>query len=197
MRSADRGYVVTPLDVARSDDAFDARLVIELGVAELTVGRLSAAQLAEFRALAEASAARLDQGRLVDPAEYVAATVRFHAFLPSLTGSPALQEAYERLSIADLMSRALTSETSVNPQMADDHLALVNAYERADVEEVRRIIRDHSARAKQNQRVDLAALAGRSAGAVQPESPLSQSVSPERAHSVPAQPAPQQLRETR
>jgi len=129
VRSADRGYAVTPLDGARSDDAFDARLVIELGVADVTVGRLSTAQLAEFRALAQASVARLADGRLVDPAEYVAATVRFHAFLPSLTGSPALQEAYERLSIADLMSRALTSKTSVNPRMAEDHLALVDAYE--------------------------------------------------------------------
>jgi Flavin reductase like domain len=74
-----------------------------------------------------------------------------------------LQEAYGRLSIADLMSRALTSETSVNPRMADDHLALVDAYESADVAEVRRIIRDHNTRAKQNQRADLAALAARSA----------------------------------
>ena len=195
VRTADRGYVVTPLDAARSDDAFDARLVIELGVAELTVGRLSAEQLAEFRGLALASVARLEDGRLVDAAEYVAAAVRFHAFLPALTGSPALQEAYERLSIADLMSRALTSETSVNPQMAADHLALVDAYERADVAEVRRIIREHSARAKQNQRAGLAALAVRSAGS--PSLPA-QAVSSQAAsshaesHTVPSQP-----RETR
>lgn len=195
VRTADRGYVVTPLDAARSDDAFDARLVIELGVAELTVGRLSAEQLAEFRGLALASVARLEDGRLVDAAEYVAAAVRFHAFLPALTGSPALQEAYERLSIADLMSRALTSETSVNPQMAADHLALVDAYGRADVAEVRRIIREHSAIAKQNQRAGLAALAVRSAGS--PSLPA-QAVSSQAAsshaesHTVPSQP-----RETR
>jgi flavin reductase (DIM6/NTAB) family NADH-FMN oxidoreductase RutF/DNA-binding GntR family transcriptional regulator len=194
VRTADRGYVVTPLDAARSDDAFDARLVIELGVAELTVGRLSAEQLAEFRGLALASVARLEDGRLVDAAEYVAAAVRFHAFLPALTGSPALQEAYERLSIADLMSRALTSETSVNPQMADDHLALVEAYERADVVEVRRIIREHSVRAKENQRADLAALLARSAGSPAP----SQSVSPHTvsSHTVSSQTVPSQARET-
>jgi len=123
---------------------------------------------------------------VVDVAEYVAASVRFHAFLPALTGSPALQEAYERLSIADLMSRALTSETSVNPQMAADHLALADAYDRADVAEVRRIIREHSAGAKRNQRADLAALAIRAAGSaslpaqtVSPQAVSPQIVSPQ------------------
>ena len=176
LRTAERGYVVTPLDAARSDDAFDARLVIELGVAELTVGRLSPEQLAELRMLAQTSVARLEGGGVVDVAEYVAASVRFHAFLPALTGSPALQEAYERLSIADLMSRALTSETSVNPQMAADHLALADAYERANFAEVRRIIREHSAGAKRNQRADLAALAIRAAGSA---SLPTQAVSPQ------------------
>lgn len=85
--TADRGYLVPPLDAARSDDAFDARLVIELGVAELTAGRLSTEQLAEFRALAQASVARLERGRPVDVAECVAASVRFRAFLPALTGA--------------------------------------------------------------------------------------------------------------
>ena len=141
----------------------------------------------------------LEDGRLVDAAEYVAAAVRFHAFLPALTGSPALQEAYERLSIADLMSRALTSETSVNPQMADDHLALVEAYERADVVEVRRIIREHSVRAKQNQRADLAALLARSAGSPAPSQPVSpHTVSPHTvsSHTVSSQTVPSQPRET-
>ena len=64
LRTADRGYVVTPLDAARSDDAFDARLVIELGVAELTVGRLSPEQLAELRMLAQTSVARLEGGKV-------------------------------------------------------------------------------------------------------------------------------------
>jgi len=62
LRTAERGHVVTPLDAARSDDAFDARLVIELGVAELTVGRLSPEQLAELRMLAQTSVARLEGG---------------------------------------------------------------------------------------------------------------------------------------
>ena len=34
-RDPERGYVVTPLDVATSDDAHDAKLAIELGAVEL------------------------------------------------------------------------------------------------------------------------------------------------------------------
>ena len=66
MRSADDGYVVTPLDAKRSNDAFDARDVIELGIAELSVGRLSRAQLDRFRVLALATNPQLSERRLVD-----------------------------------------------------------------------------------------------------------------------------------
>ena len=54
-RDPQRGHVVTPLDAATSDDAHDARLAIELGAAELVVGRLSAEQLAQMRELAAAT----------------------------------------------------------------------------------------------------------------------------------------------
>jgi hypothetical protein len=41
--------VVTPLDAATSDDAHDAKLAIELGAAELIVGRLTGEQLGRFQ----------------------------------------------------------------------------------------------------------------------------------------------------
>jgi benzoate/toluate 1,2-dioxygenase reductase subunit len=89
---------------------------------------------------------------------FVRANINFHAFLPALTGNTALQQAYERLSIADLMLRAVTSATSISPQIAQDHLDLVEAYERADLAHARRIILDHHTRAKQNMRANFAAL---------------------------------------
>ena len=45
-----------------SDEAFDARMALELGAAQLVVGKLSAEQLAEYRRLAEATGAA-HQGR--------------------------------------------------------------------------------------------------------------------------------------
>lgn len=157
LRSAERGYTVTPLDAARSDDAFDARLAIELGAAEMSVGRVSLEQLAEFRALAVASVPVLEDGRLADVDAHVSANVAFHAYLVALAGSPALEQAYERLSIADLMTRALTPGRSVDPHMADEHLALVDAYDRADGVEARAVITAHNAHAKAQQRADLTA----------------------------------------
>jgi DNA-binding GntR family transcriptional regulator len=162
VRSAERGYTVTPLDAARSDDAFDARLAIELGAAELTVGKLSTKQLSTLRERAAATVPELDDGHLVDVDAYVRASAAFHLYLVQLTGSIALEQAYERLSIADLMTRALAASASVKPDMAEEHLRLVAAFEQADLGAVRQLIIEHTMHAKANQRADLATLKSRS-----------------------------------
>jgi flavin reductase (DIM6/NTAB) family NADH-FMN oxidoreductase RutF/DNA-binding GntR family transcriptional regulator len=158
LRTPDRGYVVTPIDAASSDDAHDARLVLDLGIATVSIGQLDPEQLKAFRALALATIPQVIDGQLqVD--EWVKANVDFHAFLPAVTGNASLQQAYERLSIADFMLRAVTTETLVSPRVAQDHLDLVDAFEMADLARARAIIIDHNARAKKNMR---ARLAGRS-----------------------------------
>jgi flavin reductase (DIM6/NTAB) family NADH-FMN oxidoreductase RutF/DNA-binding GntR family transcriptional regulator len=160
VRTPDRGYVVTPIDAASSDEAHDARLVLDLGIADVWVGRLDPDQLGEFRALALATIPQVIDGQLqVDG--FIKANVDFHAFLPAVTGNAALQEAYERLSIADLMLRAFTTETSVSPRVAQDHLDLVEAYEMADLARARAIIFDHHARAKRSMQAHFAARSSR------------------------------------
>jgi 4-nitrophenol 2-monooxygenase / 4-nitrocatechol 4-monooxygenase, reductase component len=160
LRTPDRGYVVTPVDAASSDDAHDARLVLDLGIANLWVGQLDPEQLRRFRALALATIPKVIDGQLqVDG--WVKANLDFHAFLPAVTGNAALQQAYERLSIADFMLRAVTTETSVSPRVAQDHLDLVEAYEMADLARARAIIIDHNARAKKSMRARLAARSSR------------------------------------
>ncbi len=160
LRTPDRGYVVTPIDAARSDEAHDARLVLDLGITDVWVGQLDPEQLGAFRALALATIPQVVEGQLqVDG--FVNANVAFHAFLPALTGNAALQQAYERLSIADLMLRAFTTETSVSPRVAQDHLDLVEAYETADLARARGIIFDHHARAKTSMRAHFAARSSR------------------------------------
>jgi flavin reductase (DIM6/NTAB) family NADH-FMN oxidoreductase RutF/DNA-binding GntR family transcriptional regulator len=160
LRTPDRGYVVTPIDAASSDDAHDARLVLDLGIADVSVGQLDREQLRTFRALALATVPQVTDGQLhVD--RFVKANVDFHAFLPAVTGNSALRQAYERLSIADLMLRAVTTETSVSPRVAQDHLDLVEAFEMADVARARAIMIDHNARAKKNMRTRLATRSSR------------------------------------
>ena len=160
-RDQDRGHVVRPLDVAASDDANDAKLAIELGAAELTAGRLSAEQLAELRRLAEATVPLVAGGRFTDLDAYVAANARFHGYLVAVTGIRALVDAYDRLSLPELMARALPAEVSVDTHLVDDHLALVEAYERGDLAAAKRVILEHNDRAKATQRAGIERAGGR------------------------------------
>src|SRR3954447_24306463 len=76
-----------PVDV---DEAFDARMVLELGAAHLTVGQVSDEQLAEFRRLAEATAPLVAEGHFTDVAGFRETNAAFHAYLVELTGNQTL-----------------------------------------------------------------------------------------------------------
>lgn len=160
-RDAQWGHVVTPLDVDTSDDAHDARLAIELGAAELVADRLSREQLATLRDLATAAAAHVRDGRFQDVDAYIDANHAFHRFLVDATGVRALVEAYEQLSLPDLMARALPGETDTDPHLVADHFDLVESLERADLPAVRRVLTAHNERAKATQRAGIERRGGR------------------------------------
>jgi 4-nitrophenol 2-monooxygenase / 4-nitrocatechol 4-monooxygenase, reductase component len=147
----DRGHVVKPLDVATSNEAHDARMAIELGVAEMTVGHLRPGQLSELRRLAQATVDILDQSDPAGIAAYALANQEFHQFLVATAGVEALSAVYEQLSIADLISRALRTQDEIEDTLAREHLDLVQAYERDDLDGVREVIIRHTAHAKQTQ----------------------------------------------
>ena len=154
-RDPERGHVVTPLDAATSDDAHDAKLAIELGAAELVADRLSGEQLAALRELATAAAAHVRDGRFHDVDAYIDANHAFHRFLVDATGVRSLVEAYEQLSLPDLMARALPDETDTDPHLVTDHFDLVEALEQADLPAVRRVLTAHNERAKATQRAGI------------------------------------------
>ena len=147
----DRGHVVKPLDVATSNEAHDARMAIELGVAEMTVGQLGPGHLSELRRLAQATVDILGRGDPVGLAAYALANQEFHRFLVATAGVDALSAVYEQLSIADLISRALRTQNEIEGVLAREHLDLVQAYERGDLDGVREVIIRHTAHAKQTQ----------------------------------------------
>jgi len=147
----DRGHVVKPLDVATSNGAHDARMAIELGVAEMTVGHLSQGQLSGLRRLAQATVDVLGRDDPDGIAAYALANQEFHRFLVATAGVDALSAVYEQLSIADLISRALRTQDEIEGILAREHLDLVQAYERADLDGVREVIIRHTAHAKQTQ----------------------------------------------
>jgi 4-nitrophenol 2-monooxygenase / 4-nitrocatechol 4-monooxygenase, reductase component len=147
----DRGHLVKPLDVAASNAAHDARMAIELGVAEMTVGHLSHSQLSGLRRLAQTTVDVLGRDDPDGIAAYARANQEFHRFLVATAGVDALSGVYEQLSIADLISRALRSPDEIEVILAREHLELVQAYERADLGGVRDVIMRHTAHAKQTQ----------------------------------------------
>jgi len=147
----DRGHVVKPLDVATSNAAHDARMAIELGVAEMTVGQLSEDQLSGLRRLAQATVDVLGRDDPDGLAAYALANQEFHRCLVATAEVDALSAVYEQLAIADLISRALRTQDEIEGILAREHLDLVQAYERADRDAVREIIIRHTAHAKQTQ----------------------------------------------
>lgn len=160
-RDPELGHLVRPVDVATSDDAHDAKCVIELGVADLTVGRLADRELGTFRRLAEETAAYVADGHLTDVDAFVAANSAFHAFAVEATGVTALAEAYRHLSLPDMMSRALTTSVEVSPDLTQDHLDLVDAYVAGDLALAKQIITAHNERAKTVQRAAIQRSGGR------------------------------------
>jgi benzoate/toluate 1,2-dioxygenase reductase subunit len=115
------------------DEAFDARMAIELGAVQLTVGKLSTDQLAEFRRLAEATAPAVADGHFADAAAYRESNAAFHAFFVEATGNATLVDAHRRLAVLDYMAQALAPGVDVVGDVVQDHRDLVNAYERGDV----------------------------------------------------------------
>jgi benzoate/toluate 1,2-dioxygenase reductase component len=134
-----------PVDI---HEAFDARMVLEVGAAQLTVGQVSDEQLAEFRRLAEATAPLVAEGHFTDVAGFRETNAAFHAYLVELTGNQTLADAHKRLSVLDYMAQALSPTVDVIGDIGKDHLDLVAAYESGDLAAARDIIVAHSEHAK-------------------------------------------------
>jgi benzoate/toluate 1,2-dioxygenase reductase subunit len=128
----------------------------------MTVGRLDSERLAELRQLAEASVPFFENERFTDVEGYRTANQAFHSALIEYTGVTALRNAYSLLSIQDLMGRALTTETQVTPQVAQDHLDLCDAYEAGDLAAVHRLLIAHNERSKTTMRAHAEAKADKS-----------------------------------
>jgi flavin reductase (DIM6/NTAB) family NADH-FMN oxidoreductase RutF/DNA-binding GntR family transcriptional regulator len=154
-RDPSHGHVVRPLNAETSDDAHSAKLAIELGAADLTVGKLGPAQLAEFERLASSTGTHVADGHFTDVDSYIGANSAFHTYPIRATGITALLDAYEHLSLPDLMARALSKDIDVSDHLVADHLGLVDAYQREDLLAAKRVIIAHNERAKATQRAGI------------------------------------------
>lgn len=134
--------------VQESDAQFDARMALELGALELTIGRLTEAQLIEYRILAEASTASIEKDRFTDASAFTDTNAAFHEFLFRCCANPVLLEAYTRLEVTQLTKKVLRTAQWVHEDVPHDHLAIVEAFERGDRAAARDLIVSHAEHAK-------------------------------------------------
>ncbi|WP_241383816.1 benzoate 1,2-dioxygenase electron transfer component BenC [Rhodococcus sp. CH91] len=138
--------------VAESDEQFDARMALELGVVELTIGRLTPEQLVEFRILAEASGVSVEGDHFTDAAVFTDTNAAFHEFLFRCCTNPVLLEAYDKLEVTRLMKQVLRDAQWIEEHIVDEHLQLVEAFEKGDKATARDLIVAHSRHAKETMR---------------------------------------------
>jgi NAD(P)H-flavin reductase/ferredoxin len=143
------------LKPVESDEAFDARMALELGAVQLTMGRLSDEQLAEFRRLAEATAPTVAEAHFVDAAAFRETNAAFHSFLVDTTGNATLIEGYRQLRVLDYMAQALAAGADVIGDVVQDHRDLVDAFERGDLAAARDIVVSHTEHAKATMRAGI------------------------------------------
>jgi flavin reductase (DIM6/NTAB) family NADH-FMN oxidoreductase RutF/DNA-binding GntR family transcriptional regulator len=160
-RDPDRGYVVAQFDVGTSDETFDARLAIELGVIELCIGRSTPAELAELRARFERMAALLVGDRFVDFEGYLDANYAFHEYVVSLAHNELLTTTFGGLSIKSVMTRSFGSTPVTSQKFIDVQRDLTEAFERADAAAARAAARAYCSLAKQRVREILRHTGGR------------------------------------
>jgi DNA-binding GntR family transcriptional regulator len=132
-----RGYFVTPVTSGVLVDGYEVRLALELHAAEASVGRLDEPQLERFRALFDATAAALSHE------EWDATNAAFHEFQIDLAGNALLSRFYRELTVNLMMQVIRGGRLEGSASLADEHRAIVEAFERADPGAAREAIRAH------------------------------------------------------
>ncbi len=160
-RDPDRGYVVAAFDVRTSDDTFDARLAIELGVISLAIHRVTPEEVAELRRRFDAMAALLVGDRFVDFHGYLDANYSFHEHLVSLAHNPLLTSTFGRLSIKSVMTRSFGSTPVTSQKFVEVQGRLVEAFESGDKDGAERAAADYCDAAKERVREILSFTGGR------------------------------------
>jgi DNA-binding GntR family transcriptional regulator len=134
--------------VPESNEAFDARMALELGAASMVCGKLTADQLAEYRRLADATATHISGNKFSDSAGFREANAAFHLFPVQATGNPTLVDAHRKLLVTEYMGEVLTLTTDLVGDITHDHREIVDAFEKGDFERLRAVMVEHNEHAK-------------------------------------------------
>jgi len=143
--------------VPESNEAFDARMALELGAAYMVAGTLSADQLAEYRKLAEATGQHIKGGQFTDAAGFREANAAFHLFPVAATGNQTLIQAHRRLLVGEYMGQVLSPSVELVGDITQDHLDIVDCFEKGDLDRLRTVMADHNEHAKSTMRAGIEA----------------------------------------
>lgn len=150
--SSGHGHRVAPFTVDDAAEAFEARAIIETGVADLTVGSVSEEDLAVLDQLyADLSRFILDD-EFIDFDAYLEANDRFHRFLVGLSGNRRAVAQYEALSMPKVMARSFGMTRRSSSQFVDVHRRMVAGYRQRDLAAVKAAIRRYATLATERAR---------------------------------------------
>jgi benzoate/toluate 1,2-dioxygenase reductase component len=156
------GYRQVALDVGRSDEAFDAKLILDLGAARLAAERASDAQLDHVVELAQRTAALDGRAEAVEDIErHVAANEAFHEYAIELAANEALVRAYRQLSLPTILSQVLLRDAAAADRLAREHVEIARALRARDLAGAERLVTEHHAHGRETHRNAILAAGGR------------------------------------
>ena len=132
------------------DQMFEARRVLEVGVAGLAAERATGEHLAGVAEEMTGLFASLD-----DPLAFLRHDIRFHRAVASASGNPILASLVEMVSALFYAQRRKTAERARDlRESADMHRAIYNALRAHDVDRARQAMNDHLVTSLQRQQFE-------------------------------------------
>jgi flavin reductase (DIM6/NTAB) family NADH-FMN oxidoreductase RutF/DNA-binding GntR family transcriptional regulator len=159
-RDPDRGYVIEPFDVRTSDDTFEARLAIELGVIDRVASAADPRMLAVARQHLETMSRYLVGDHFEDFHAYLDANYAFHESIVALSDNPLLIAAFGSLSIKNVMARSFGTTAQSSATFLAVQRDLLEALEKGDADAARAAARAYCDLAKARTRQLLALTGG-------------------------------------
>ena len=130
---------VLSLDESSLLELFEARKIVEIGIAGLAAQRITEEELAEL----EAGLAR-SQETLQHPVDFLRADEQLHKAITQAARNPIMSRVIDSISRLLMVSRSRTVEiTSVREQTVKDHEAIVAALKRRDPEAAQEAMLQH------------------------------------------------------
>ena len=112
--------------------------------AEAVKDLLDEEDFTHFRSLAEKANSFIDGDRLIDAAGYIEANNDYHRFLFQRSGNEAMLQSYTNLNTVAVMDDALEDAVFIEPGIAEEHLAIIDAIEAKDMNRVRELLSSHN-----------------------------------------------------